>query len=198
MKLVKRFAAALVVAALCAAPAFAQAQHGGIGLGLAGGYYSLGGDLGEGVDAGFGGAVSLRFHLKPQIVLPVIFDYSSHGLEDLDESLTNMALSIEPRYLFHMEGAKFQPFIGARLGYAQASADIAGFGEVKQSGFLYGGSAGVLIPLGTSLMFEGSVLFTAASYGDAEVDGQTIDDSDASGSILGLNLGIVYHFGKGK
>jgi hypothetical protein len=194
-----RIAAALVAAALAAGTVLAQApaddQGSKFGLGLAGGYYSLGGDDFETTDAGYGFEVSGHFHLSPKIALLGGFGMNWNDDSFIDETITTMRISVEPRYLFHMEGGKLTPFLGARVGYLSAGATVQDV-DFSQTGFYFAGTGGVLVRMSPAMMFEAGVQFGQASFGDAEADGQTIDDSDASGSFLALQLGIVYHFGK--
>jgi hypothetical protein len=193
MRPATRVLVAIIALALAGTPAMAQAPvKPGLGLGLVGGYYSLGGDDFTGTDAGFGGEASVRFGVSPAWSILGGVGISSHDVSG--ETLINLRISAEPRYMFHMPSSPITPFLGVRAAWTQSSATVAG-DDYSQTGYIIGGTGGVQIRMSPKLLFEGAVTFAAASFGDFDVNGTTLSGSDASGTILALQLGIVYQMG---
>jgi hypothetical protein len=186
---------ALTALALVAAPASAQAPvTPGLGIGLAGGYYSLAGDAFAGTDAGFGGEASVHFGLGPVWTILGGVGISSHDDASVG-TLTNLRISAEPRYMLRLPSSPITPFLGVRASWARLSATFAG-DDYSQTGYIIGGTGGVQVRMTPTLKFEGAVTYASASFGDWAVNGSTVTGTDASGTILALQLGVVYQRGK--
>jgi len=205
MRSVSRVLVGLAVAAFCAAPVAAQmaggssGSKGGMAFGLAGGYYIPGGDLSDAnqgaQEAGIGGTANFRYSIANNIWLTAGVGYSSHGIKNTSESTTLLTFAVEPRYTFAMSSPKLVPYVGARIQYGSASATVQST-DVKASGIGFGGTAGVQYTMSPSLALEGAFTFVSQSFGDVEAGGQTIPNSDSSGSIMALNFGVVFKFGR--
>ena len=193
MRYSARITTALVAAALCATPALAQQKTGGVGLGVVGGYFSPGGSDFEYTDAGFGVEASGRLHLGPSWVMLGGFGMSWHDDSSIDETITVMRVSVEPRYLFPSQGT-LTPFIGGRAGWAHATATAGGY-DLTQNGYYFAGAGGLMIQMSPTMAFEAEVMFGSMHLGDASADGTTISDTAADGSFLGLQAGIVIQLG---
>jgi hypothetical protein len=198
MHFAKRVLMAAAVLTLCAAPAFAQGTgpltKGGLGIGVAGGYYSLGGDDFETTDAGFGGLAMVQYNLSPRFQLVGGVGMSWHDDSYIEETITNMRVSAEPRFYFPMAGGSMHPYIGGLAGWSRSSATVSGY-DLSQSGFYFGGTGGLQFSLGPKTAFEVAVVLASMSFGDAEVDGESQPDTDASGTILALQAGVVFKLG---
>ena len=208
MRLASRVLAGLAVAAFCAAPAVAQMEggmagsSGGMAIGVSAGYVSAGGDLsdpfpnGYGMEAGIGGAANFRYGVARNIWVTGGFGYSSHGIKNTSDNVTLLSFVVEPRYTFALSSGKITPFVGGRLQYTRGSASVTGTGDVKASGLGFGALGGAMYSLSPTLSLEGALSFVSQSFGDAEVAGQTQAGSDQSGTLIGLNFGVVFKLGR--
>jgi opacity protein-like surface antigen len=179
------FALALVGASVSAAQ---------VGIGVSGQYLSLGGSDFEGTDAGFGAEGNVMFPIGTSIKLGPSVQYSSHDVPAFGESLSLLGIFGEGRYMLG-GGGKATPYIGARVGYAMASASVSGIGDISQNGMAFGGGVGVMIAMSPTLAIDLNGMFHSVSLGDAEVDGQSISGSDASGTALQIRAGVNFKLG---
>jgi hypothetical protein len=201
MRSVKCVLGSLAVAAFAAAPVTAQTVggsgsggKGGMSVGVAGGYYSLGGDDFTTTDAGFGGEASLRYGVSRSFTLKAGVSISSHHDSYIDDNIQALAVSVEPRYMISMPGTpKLTPFIGGRVQWARESATVQGI-DLNGSGFGFGGVGGFQYLASPQLAIESSVIFTTQSFGEVKYQG-TVVQTSTSGTILGLQFGVVFHFG---
>ena len=196
-----RVVAALAAAALCAAPATAQMAGGNAGgkgsisVGVAGGYYSLGGEDFNTTDAGFGGEASLRYGVNRNIELKAGVGISSHDDSSINESIKGLSVSVEPRYMISMAGTpKLTPFIGGRVQWARESATVGGI-DLSGNGFGFGVVGGFQYLASPQLGIEASVLLVSQSFGEVKYGGQVVNSS-TSGTVLGLQVGLVFKFGR--
>jgi hypothetical protein len=192
MRHAARITTALVATVLSAAPALAQ-KTGGVGLGLAGGYFSPGGSDFEYTDAGVGLEASGRFHLGPSLQLLGGLGLSWHNVTDIDETITVMRVSVEPRYTFPSQGT-LTPFIGGRAGWAHGTASYLGT-DYTQNGYYFAGAGGLMIRMSPTLSFEVEAMFGTMHLGDAKGGGATVTGSSADGSFLGVQAGVVLQLG---
>lgn len=171
-----------VAAVFLLAPASVAAQN--FELGVNGGLYMLSGDDFEDVEAGFGVDVTGRFYTSDANAFGIGGQWNQHGIEETDIDLTVLNIYGEFRHNFDTGGSAI-PFLSGRAGWYRASADVEG-ADISQNGF----GGGVVGGLGFG-MLEVSALLEYVSFGDADVDGTEIPDSDASGFVLGIRAGIV-------
>lgn len=192
--MVRRFLAVLLALTLVGATA-SVAQ---VSIGVGGQYLSLGGSDFEATDAGFGVEGNAMFSLGPSIKLGPSVQWSSHKDSFLDENIKVLGIVGEGRYMIGMGAGKAKPYVGARAGWVQASADISGVGSAKQSGFAVGGGVGVLIAMTPTLAIDLNGMFHSVSFGDAKLDGTTLPDSQTSGTALQFRAGINFKLGGGN
>lgn len=167
-----------------------------VSIGVGGQYLSLGGTDFEGTDAGFGAAGNVMFAVAPSIMVGASGQWSSHDVGG--ESLKLLGIFGEGRYLFTMaNGGKLTPYVGARGGWTQASADVAGLGSIKASGFAFGGGVGLMFAVAPTVSIDLNGMFHTVSLGDAKVDGQTVPDSKSSGTALQIRAGVNLKLGGG-
>ena len=55
---------------------------------------------------------------------------------------------------------------------------------------------GIIMPLAGSVKLNTSASYNRVSYGNAEVDGSEIPDTESSGSSLVLRVGVSLSFGR--
>jgi hypothetical protein len=198
MRFVTRsLAVAAIVALLGSTTAVAQSK---ISLGLVGGLYSLGGDDFEGVDAGFHFEGTVRYMASPQFSINVGGGYNVNSTEAADINFNVFRILAQPRYMFRMANPSFTPWVGGQVEWHSYSTEAdfgAGPEDVSANGFGFGGLAGFTYWASPTLGIEGSVAFLSVQFGDADVGGQTVSGSDASGTALGVQLGVVIKLGGG-
>jgi hypothetical protein len=112
--------AGLMALACLFAPSVAAAQSGGFGLEGTLGYQDLGGDNFEQIGGGFAWDI-MAYHLWPsgwEVGVGVGLAYPSTGATASD--LKTLSLYAQPIKHFNMDG-RTRPYIGAQLGYTDAS-----------------------------------------------------------------------------
>lgn len=189
----------LVVATVIAVPftdARAQAIVTRFGLEAATYYATVDGDDVEGVDPGFG------FDLQGRISWPVWsiglgWQRSAHEIDELETDLVSTAFFIEPRYEFRSPGS-MRPYLLVRGGWAKDrfSGDFVGFGpaEVETSGWLIGLGAGIAWAVSPGVDVTVSSTWTRDSFGDATLNGETVEDTKSQASHLSVRLGALILF----
>lgn len=171
---------------LSPAAAAGQAQ---LGLGL--GYGSYSGDDFEGQEAGLTFWGNVLFGVSDRFQLGGEFDYSSYGIEGFEESVGQIDIAALARYTFPGEAARF--YTGGRVSFSRQSVDVLDVSG-SSNGFGIGPTLGVLIPVGTlSIDLGGDLLFQ--SFGDADVDGITVDGTDQSGFRFIVRGGLAIPLG---
>ena len=177
----------LAVAAflMWATPASAQVE-----LGLNGGLGQYTGDDFEGAEVGFGAGAHLLFG-EDDVRFGFGGAYGQYGFEDTEEKTTAIDVFGLFRYMFPGESARF--FLGGQAGFHRLSADIFDV-SISSNGFAAGPVAGVHIPL-SSLSIELSGDLRYVKLGDISGEGETIEDSDSSGMIWGVKVGIAVPIG---
>jgi opacity protein-like surface antigen len=196
MHVAKRFLITAAALALCAAPAVAQSAGGGkMAVGVVGGLYTLGGDDFEGVDAGIHFEGTLRFTMSPQITIGVGGGYNMNSTDVEGVDMNVLRVLVQPRYTFRMAGdSKLAPWVAAQAEWHRYSSTISGI-DVSATGFGFGGLVGVTYWTSPTLGLEASAGFHSISFGDAEADGQTAQGTEASGTAMGLQFGVVFKLG---
>jgi hypothetical protein len=180
---------------LAVTPHTARAQR--FELGLGGGFYTLSGNDFEGVDAGMGVEVAGRLRLPGGLQIGLALQRNSHGADFVDDDIAVTAVMLDSRYAFRVTGSNLEPFLGARAGRAQRSAEVSDI-DVSSGGFLFGVLGGLALPVSRTVNLEFAASLYQVSFGEAKADGYgTIDDTDASGTSLGLRVGVNIRFGGG-
>ena len=182
----------MLTALACTPLASLEAQR--FGLGAHAGYFTLSGDDFEGIEAGRGFQGNAWYLVNPRFQLGLGVVRSSHDIDVVDDNIIDLHLFVEPRLVFPAPGTRFTPFIGARLGYAKQSIEIQGL-DAKATGLGYGAIAGMDVQVGPTAALEFGVTYTNFKLGDVSVEGQDFADTETSGSILGIQAGIVFWFG---
>lgn len=197
--------AAAFVAGGLLAPDPAAAQGIGDGelrpeIALSGG--TLAGSDFDNVGVGGGGELALRYGLTRRLSLGLLGQAGWHGADGLDGPLRLLGAAVEPRYrLAGAGGARWTPFVAARLGVARwsvtESADTL-TADVSADGIQAGGAVGVTYALSGSADLEVAALASYLSFGDARVDARlgeaesrfTRANSETTGSLLGLRASL--------
>ena len=197
MRSVSRVLAGLATAGLFAAPALAQtsqAPSSKLSLGFTAGLYSLSGDDFEDVKSGWHFEGTGRYMVSPQVSILGGIGYNINSTEVSDVSLNVWRIEVQPRYMFRMSDPKITPWVGAQIEWHRYSTEFGG-DDVNASGFGFGGLGGVTYWTSPKLGVEVSAAFYSISFGDASVAGETVSGTDASGTALGLQVGVVFKLG---
>ena len=181
---------AVALLVVMAVPAGAQ----GIKLEASLAYVSLGGDDFEFTGAGMGFDVAAIFSTPAKLSIAAGLQRSSHEFDDNSGDMAALQIYAEPRMTLGMMTGPVSPYLFGRVGWVRASGDLGG-ADASQSGFGFGGGIGMRITTPGSISWHASVGIHSISLGDAEVDGSTIPDSDASGSAMVLRGGVSFSFG---
>jgi opacity protein-like surface antigen len=124
----KRLLGSLAVILVCSVPVQNAMAKTGVGLGLR----SIGGDVGV-VDPenasgalGFGafadlGTVTPEIHLAPYMGY---WSKSEGNPSEGEASISDIALGMRGKYMFHVSSSKFQPYAGAGLGFHFLTAKV--------------------------------------------------------------------------
>ena len=180
---------------VCSLSTTALAQNVAVapGFGIEGGigYFALEGDDFLGVDAGVGFEGTARYTLPSGLQFVGGVSYNVHDVGN--NSLDVLGIFAEPRYLYRLKSPSVAPFFGARISYLYSTFDATD-PDITADGWAFGGVGGILFQVDRHFGIELSVLFAAVNFGDVEAGGVTVDNTDASGSTLGLKLGIVVNF----
>lgn len=176
-----------VVIAMIALPICLQAQ---VRLGISGGVSGYTGDDFDGVETGFTFGGELVYPLMSGLEVGGAFDYSSYGVEDVDEDLSQIDVLGVVRYPIGTGSAQF--LVGGKVGYSRQKITVIVDGT--RNGWGIGPTAGVRIPL-TSLAIDIVADGIYQSFGDFSVDGETEDGSDGSGFRWTVRGGISIPLG---
>jgi hypothetical protein len=157
-------------------------------------YASLNGDDYAGINAGVGLDLQLRYHAGRGFSVAGGFQYTSHGLEGIDESFGVRGYFADARYTFAPQSSpSVKPYIGGRFAVTHWSIAAAGT-NATADGTALGPVGGLLIGLGPSTRLDVGLAFLAVRFGDTEFDGVAQPDSDTSGSTLALRLGVAFNW----
>ena len=156
-----------------------------------GGFHVLSGEDFDGTDGGFGGELVGRYHVSNRFSLGVGGLWNRHRLDPADADYAVPSLFVEPRYAFGDDRQAMRPFAAARLGWVRQSLGLPGPDRVAD-GTGVGLTAGLLIPVSGAFGAEAALDAYQAWFGDFDLDGEVIPDSESSGRSLGLRLGIYW------
>lgn len=184
--------ALLVGALLLTWPILASAQRGGVT--LSPGWYTLEGRDFEGTDPALGIEGQLWYAVTPRFEAALGLVRTSHNLDGSSDNLTGLVVYAEPRWRFPIAGGDVAPYVGARVGVARQSIAAGGF-DAHTMGFAFGGVVGARFRLGARVALDGGLSYTHLSFGEWEVGGTQIRDSDTKGDALGLHAGIAFLLG---
>lgn len=182
---------AFVLVGLLALPFAVDAQvRLGISAGVAG---YTGGETDlvlEVLETGFTIGGELVVPLASGLEVGALVDYSSFGVEDVDESLGQIDVFGVVRYPVVGESVHF--LVGGKLGYSRQSITI--IEDITRNGFGVGPTAGIRIPL-TSLSIDIVADGIWQNFGDLSAGGETGEDTSESGFRWGVRGGISIPLG---
>lgn len=148
---------------------FINAQ-GKMAIGAQGGVALPMGDFGESYDMGFGGTVTLAYHLNPMLDITGSVGYLTWSGKDFDYTFSSIPVLAGVRYSFGK--GKFNPYVSGELGMHFVTFDIpsitvfgitVGGGSVSESYFGFGAGAGFLYQLSPKLDLDVNAKFNSIS-----------------------------------
>ena len=161
----------------------------GVQFSIAGGWYNPGGENFDGTDAGAGYDAVVRFGVADRFQLGVGTQWNMHGVSFTDDQYDVVSVFAEPRLALSDASGSVIPFLAGRIGWTRQSIRI-GTASRAAAGIAVGGLAGAAFPLGSGVELETAVTAYYLSFGDFDVDGTTLADSESSGNAVGLRVAL--------
>ena len=183
------------LAVVCALPSRVEAQTANPwGVEVAGIYATLSGDDFEGTDAGMGFDAQLRYTRSSTFSLGGGIQRTSHGVDGLDNNIAVLGFFVEPRMDLKMSGtSNLSPFLAFRAAYLRESLSEGG-SDFSATGYGFGFGGGLSMAASPSMSLTGTITYNIVNFGEVEVDGDAIPDSDAGGSSLAVRFGVKWNF----
>jgi hypothetical protein len=156
------------------------------------------GDSFEGTDMGYGFEAQVRY-TPSAWSLGVGFQYTSHGVEGIDDRATLIGGFFEPRYVFSTSSSSLFPYLSGRFYAVQYSSEnTAAEVRTTSTGLAANGGGGVLIRLGGRMNADLGATFGYFSFGeftfenlDTGIEGT---GEGNNGSNLVARLGLTFGF----
>jgi hypothetical protein len=186
---------AVAVLALSMMTATAAKAQGTAQFGLEAGVFhsTLGGDDFEGTEGGIGFEFQAKMEFSSGFGIGAGFMRSSHDLDVISENLVVSGFFAEPRYMFSSQGT-IRPFLTGRVGILTQSVEDAS-DEAEGPGTLIGFGGGLGINASPTIDILVSATYNMLSFGDIEVNGFEIPDSDSKGNAVLLRAGVSLKLG---
>lgn len=194
----RRLLTALLLALVSASAAQpAQAQLAFRGVEFWGGQYAWSGDQVERLDAGFQGGFGIWGELGDRVGLGLEgitggFDSNSNDPQT-ELRWDDVGLNGVVRFAL-LSRVGFHPFLEARFGWTRISSAQRTTTEVfifEEDGLSYGGELGVEIPLNRRARIVAAGGVTRRDYGDADLVGSGIPETQLAGTRWGFRFGIA-------
>jgi hypothetical protein len=182
---------AIALAGLAVLTIAAPVSGQGLRFEISGVYATLNGDDFETTKGGVGFEGALVLGLNSKWSLAAGATRTSHDEEDIDLSTSVLQIFAEPRFMLSSSGS-VAPYLFGRVGWINAKADDI---DAKATGFAFGGGLGMLLKISGAVSLNAAAGFHKVSLGDAEIAGETIPESDASGTSILFRGGISIGFG---
>jgi len=153
------------------------------------GVFDPGGDDFENTDTGPGADAVVRL-VFDRFDLGLGGQWNANDVPFSDDDWTTLSVFLEPRYRFGDPDGRWTPFVGGRLAWITQSIDVEE-GERTTDGWGGGLRLGVALELSPIVDLEISFPFYGVAFGDFEIDGEEFIDTDSSGSVYGLTVGVA-------
>ncbi len=151
------------------------------------GFDTLGGDSEFG--SGFGGDVRVVYLWPSGIGLGGGGSLTLHDVSGVDENMWKWSAFAEPRYTFFLGSSKLRPHVLARVSYNWFSYESTQSGQpggIDQSGWGFGGGAGIHYPIAGWLGLEMGLYYGALSMAFSGYD------ESRSGSEFQITAGLRF------
>lgn len=152
------------------------------------GWVTLQGDGFEGADNGIGLEGFIRYQRPTGLGIEGGVHFASHDVHD--ESVDVVIVFVEPRLTFPLRVVPVRPFVGARASWVRLET-VEPDGDATASGFGFGGVGGVAYSLAPPIALEAALWYSTLSLGDLEANGASLPNSDRSGGMLAVRVGLT-------
>lgn len=132
-------------------------------------------DIGANIDAGIGGEILVGYDAESGPGIGLAISGSRHGLQGVDEALWRWAVALEPRYTISRPEWRARPYLAARAARQSLDAE-SGAGLSTETGWSFGGGAGIIFPFLLGSEFDFGLRFERLSV--------SADGFDRSGSLF--------------
>lgn len=132
-------------------------------------------DIGSNTGSGAGAEVLVGLDSESGPGIGVAVSGSRHGLEGVDEALWRWAVALEPRYTFNRPEWRARPYLAARVSRQSLDAE-SGAGLATETGWSFGGGAGIIFPFLLGSEFDFALRFERLSV--------SADGFDRTGSLF--------------
>ncbi|HSG82115.1 MAG TPA: hypothetical protein VLC48_07690 [Gemmatimonadota bacterium] len=175
--------------------AFAQETEtpapAGFGLGLVAVYQQFSEEL-EGLEGGFGGALSARYTWYSGLQLLGGVQYSIHDISGFPGNVGFLQFFVDPRYVIELfDSQRIVLLVAGRLAYVRQISD--GATEASGGGLVAGGSVGGLYGVNRSLAVEVTFLF--GGIWTERLQAEAGSAGTVTGSLTSIQAGLVWSLG---
>jgi hypothetical protein len=159
-------------------------------------FINLFGDAFEGAEAGYGFEAQLRY-TPSALSFGAGFQYTSHGVEGIDDRATLIGGFFEPRYVFSTSSSSLFPYLSGRFYLVEIrSENSATDVRTTATGLAANGGGGVLVRLASRVNLDIGATYGYSSFSDFKFENLSTgitgeSDISNSGSNVVLRLGLT-------
>ena len=187
----KRLSLVAIVMVLGAFPAVSAGQE--LEWVFAGGVYNPAGEDFEDTASGPGIDVALRRTLGERLRIGAGVQWNQNGVQFTQDDWSTWAFFLESQIALSHGSSRILPFIAGRGAWITQSISTLR-GERSATGWGGGGLVGVTISITSLVSLEIAVPLYHLAFGDHELDGVSVADTDSSGRLFGLRAGLAFDF----
>lgn len=159
-------------------------------------FIKLFGDAFEGAEEGYGFEAQVRY-TPSAWSFGAGFQYTSHGVEGVDQRATLLGGFFEPRYVFSTSSSSLFPYLSGRFYVVQIRSENSATDiRTTATGLAANGGGGVLVRLGSRVNADIGATYGYSRFSDFKFENLSTgvtgtSDISNSGSNLVLRLGLT-------
>ena len=159
-------------------------------------FINLFGDAFEGAEAGYGFEAQVRY-TPSALSFGAGFQYTSHGVEGIDDRASLIGGFFEPRYVFSTSSSSLFPYLSGRFYLVQIkSENTATDVRTTANGLAANGGGGVLVRLASRVNADIGATYGYSRFSDFKFEDLSTgitgeSDISNSGSNIVLRLGLT-------
>jgi hypothetical protein len=159
-------------------------------------FINLFGDAFEGAEAGYGFEAQVRY-TPSALSFGAGFQYTSHGVEGIDDRASLIGGFFEPRYVFSTSSSSLFPYLSGRFYLVQIkSENTATDVRTTATGLAANGGGGVLVRLASRVNADIGATYGYSRFSDFKFEDLSTgitgeSDISNSGSNIVLRLGLT-------
>jgi hypothetical protein len=160
-------------------------------------FIKLFGDAFEGAEEGYGFEAQVRY-TPSALSFGAGFQYTSHGVEGVDQRATLLGGFFEPRYVFSTSSSSLFPYLSGRFYVTQIRSENSATDiRITATGLAANGGGGVLVRLGSRMNGDIGATYGYSRFSDFKFENLSTgitgtSDISNSGSNLVLRLGLTF------